>query len=346
MGTREHETANVPSPRWQRRKDARPSEILAAALGVFVEHGYAATKLEEVASRAGVTKGTLYLYFESKEALFKAAVRETIVPLLAAAERSAHDHTGTPEELLRRLVLEWWRSLDSSQLAGIPKLVMSEAANFPELAQFWFDEVVQRGRHIFAGVVRRGIEDGSFRDVDVDLAVRAVLAPVLMASIWKHSFQACEHERFAVEPYLDAAIDIYLRGVAAPDSTQGDVGDGLRAARMVPGPSAETTAPDGNPGPSGRAVPAGRTVPSTSVAAGASAEVRADAYPRRVFPGHVESHSPATGAKFSLLPPDNATGNFTKIVQRIPVRIRLDAAADSMRLLRPGMSVDVTIRTR
>ncbi len=210
-----HRASHTPPPRWQRRKDARPSEILAAALEEFVEHGYAATKLEDVARRAGVTKGTLYLYFESKEALFKAVVRETIVPLLAAAERMVDDHTGSPDQLLRRLMHQWWDSLDAAQLAGIPKLVISEASNFPELAQFWFDEVVQRGRQIFAGVVRRGSEGGAFRQVDVDLAVRAVLAPILMAAIWKHSFEACERKRFAVQPYLDASIDMYLRGLAA-----------------------------------------------------------------------------------------------------------------------------------
>ncbi len=218
MGLHQHEAAEGPSPRWQRRKEARPSEILAAALEAFVEHGYAATKLEDVARRAGVTKGTLYLYFESKEALFKAVVRETIVPLLAAAERMVDDHTGSPEELLRRLVHQWWETLDATRLAGIPKLVMSEATNFPELAQFWFDEVVQRGRQLFAGVMRRGVESGAFRDVDVDFAVRAVLAPVLMAAIWKHSFEACERERFAVGPYLDASVDIFLRGIAGPDA--------------------------------------------------------------------------------------------------------------------------------
>jgi membrane fusion protein (multidrug efflux system) len=79
---------------------------------------------------------------------------------------------------------------------------------------------------------------------------------------------------------------------------------------------------------------------------GAPAEIRADAYPGRIFHGYVESLSPATGAKFSLLPPDNATGNFTKIVQRIPVRVRLDTPPDSAHPLRPGMSVDVTIRRK
>ena len=211
-----HAAVEAAAPRWQRRKDARPSEILAAALETFVEHGYAATRLEEVARRAGVTKGTLYIYFESKDALFKAVVRENVVPILATAEQMAEDPSTDPEDLLRRLVTDWWGAMGPSGLGGLPKLVMSEAANFPELAQFWYDEVVRRGRQTFARVLRRGMAQGRFRSLDVDLAVRMILAPVLMAAIWQHSFHACEKEAFPVEDYLATSIDIFLRGVAAP----------------------------------------------------------------------------------------------------------------------------------
>jgi len=214
-----------PAPRWQRRKDARPSEILAAALQTFVEHGYAATKLEDVAKRAGVTKGTLYIYFESKEALFKAVVRENVVPILATAEQVADDPSADPDALLRRLVTQWWHAMGPSELGGLPKLVMSEAANFPELAQFWYDEVVQRGRQTFARVLRRGIEEGAFRRLDVDLAVRMILAPVLMAAIWKHSFHACEKEAFPVEEYLASSVDIFLSGVVAKPAAAAEVRD-------------------------------------------------------------------------------------------------------------------------
>jgi len=155
-----HTDAEAPPPRWQRRKEARPSEILAAAMETFVEHGYAATKLEDVAKRAGVTKGTLYIYFESKEALFKAVVRESIVPILATAEQMAQDRSADPKLLLRRLMNDWWEAMGPSGLGGLPKLVMSEATNFPELAQFWYDEVVRRGRQVFAQVLRRGMEQG------------------------------------------------------------------------------------------------------------------------------------------------------------------------------------------
>jgi len=217
--------ATAPAPRWQRRKDARPSEILAAALSTFVEHGYAATRLEEVARRAGVTKGTLYIYFESKEALFKEVVRANVVPMLATAEQLAADRAADPETLLRRMVIDWWRGMGPSGLGGLPKLVMSEAENFPELAQFWYGEVVVRGRRVFAQVLSRGIEAGRFRAVDVDLAVRMILAPVLMASIWEHSFHACEREKFAVEPYLGTVVDIFLRGITAPRHGGKESGD-------------------------------------------------------------------------------------------------------------------------
>src|SRR5216117_4359774 len=97
------------SPRWRRRKDARPEEIVAAALDVFVERGFAATKLADVGRRAGVTKGTIYLYFENKEALFKAVVRETIVPVIAKGEALAHSFTGTARDLFEQLIREYFR---------------------------------------------------------------------------------------------------------------------------------------------------------------------------------------------------------------------------------------------
>src|SRR5260370_7750478 len=89
-------------PRWQRRKQARPGEILTAALELFVERGFTATKLADVARRAGVTKGTVYLYFDGKEALLKAIVRQTIVPALATGDHLVPDHQASPADLLGR----------------------------------------------------------------------------------------------------------------------------------------------------------------------------------------------------------------------------------------------------
>src|SRR5205809_93345 len=119
-----------PKPRWKRRKDARPGEIVAAALEVFGERGFAATKLDDVARKAGVTKGTVYLYFESKEALFKAIVRETIVPALATGERLVAEHRGSAADLLRRLIRGWWEAIGETQASGIPKYLDNHVGIF------------------------------------------------------------------------------------------------------------------------------------------------------------------------------------------------------------------------
>ena len=200
-------------PRWQRRKAARPAEIVTAALEVFVERGFAAARLEEVARRAGVTKGTLYLYFKSKEALFKAVVRETIVPVIAQGEALAQSFTGTARELVERLVREYWRLVGETELAGIPKLMMAEAATFPQLTRFYYEEVVTRGHRLMAGVIERGIKSGEFRKVDVATAAKLAMSPLMHATVARRAFASCMPEGFDVGKYLDTHIDLYLHGI-------------------------------------------------------------------------------------------------------------------------------------
>ena len=135
----------------KRRKEARPAELLAAALTLFVDKGYAATSLERVASHAGVSKGTLYLYYESKEALFKAVIQEGIIPVIAENEAIAAQHTGSSFELLQRLLDNWWTKIGQTAYAGIPKLMVAEARNFPEIAQYYYENVISRGRRLVGG---------------------------------------------------------------------------------------------------------------------------------------------------------------------------------------------------
>jgi len=201
-------------PRWQRRKEARPGEIVAAALQVFVERGFRAAKLTEVARRAGVTKGTLYLYFASKEALFKEMVRQTIVPAIATGEQTVSAHTGSAADLFKEITHGWWQRVGETQLSGIPKLMMAEAGNFPELARFYYEEVVKRGHRLMASVLERGIASGEFRPLDVDVGVRLALAPLLHAANWRHSWALCTRDGFDVPRYLDQHVDIFLRGIA------------------------------------------------------------------------------------------------------------------------------------
>ncbi|MEN9760986.1 MAG: Fatty acid metabolism regulator protein, partial [Pseudomonadota bacterium] len=132
--------ANTRGPRWERRKERRPGELLDAALALFVERGFAATRLDDVAARAGVSKGTLYLYYASKDELFKAVVRENLVPLIENFRRDIEQSDAPGESLLRNFFEGWWSRVGATRLAGIVKLIMGEAGNFPELAQFFFEE--------------------------------------------------------------------------------------------------------------------------------------------------------------------------------------------------------------
>ncbi len=200
--------------RWRRRKDARPREIIAAALALFVERGYAATRLDEVAHRAGVTKGTVYLYFANKEALFRAVVQEVVLPELERAEHRVKTHSGSARDLLSSLVYEWWHAVGESHLCGIPKLVIAEAGNFPELAKFFLAHVVRRARKLFAHVLKRGIARGEFRTCDVNHAVRVLLAPMVFAAIWERSLGPYDSELYDVRKYLDTHVEIFLRGIS------------------------------------------------------------------------------------------------------------------------------------
>ncbi len=200
-------------PRWERRKEARPHELLSAALDLFVERGFASTRLEDVAKRAGVSKGTLYLYFTNKEELFKAVVRENLVPELGQAEELVVSYDGDTVSLFYEFILAWWERVGSTKLSGITKLVMAEAGNFPELARFYHDEVNLRGSALISRLLERGIARGEFRAVDTQALTRVICAPILMLTLWKHSFDACQAEIIEPHAYLKSFIDLCLNGL-------------------------------------------------------------------------------------------------------------------------------------
>ena len=204
--------------RRERRKESRPRELLAAALELFVERGFAATRLEDVAARAGVSKGTLYLYFAGKEELFKAVVRGEILPAIAKAETLVEEFTGSAGELLRAVVRGMWTRVGSTLLSGIPKLIIAESGNFPDLARFYYQEVIMRGLALMAGILKRGIQQGEFRRLDVDPTARAMMGPLLLMMLWRHSFQNHESNPLGAERYLDSYLALVLEGLRAPTS--------------------------------------------------------------------------------------------------------------------------------
>lgn len=194
-------------PLRKRRKEARPSELLAAALELFVEKGFAATRLEDVASRAGVAKGTLYLYYENKEALFKAVIQEGVIPVIVENEAIAAQHRGSNFDLMQILLANWWTKIGQTAYAGIPKLMVAEARNFPDLARFYYQNVINRGRALV------GMESGEFRKMDVETTIDVVIAPILMLLIWRYSMNCCENSEVHPETYLQIHMDLLRHGL-------------------------------------------------------------------------------------------------------------------------------------
>lgn len=206
------------TPKRERRKEARPGELLDAALDLFVEKGYAATKVDEVAARAGVSKGTLFLYFPSKEELFKAVVRESIVGRFSEWSKELEAYPGSTADMLRYSYSVWWENIGSTRASGITKLMLSEAGNFPEITQFYQREVIEPGQQMIRRILQRGIARGEFRPVDLDYAVYTVLAPMIFLMLWKHSIGACVPDAvtFTPENYIASQVDTLLHGLLQP----------------------------------------------------------------------------------------------------------------------------------
>jgi AcrR family transcriptional regulator len=203
----------VGSPRWRRRRDARPSEIIAAALECFAAHGYAGTRIEEIARRAGVTVGTVYRYFDGKAALFEAVITQGIAPTLTRGEVLARRRGEQSDRLLRRLVLGWWRLAHRRPRAGIVRMVVAEAANFPALTRVYVREVVARAEDILARALDLGISRGEFRPHDVPATARALSHLVLFGVLYDHALLPFDERSVDATRSLEATLDIVLDGI-------------------------------------------------------------------------------------------------------------------------------------
>ncbi len=190
-------------PRWRRLPEERPRQILEAALDVFGEHGLAAARLDDIARRAGVSKGTIYLYFPNKEALFCEMLRQGAGRNIEEAEqRSSADATAT--ERLRAYMRDAWEYVRSPTFERLYRLTMSELHHFPHLLQFFLEEVVMRSMRVVSAIVRDGIAAGEFRDVDPDVAAR-----LLHALFSKHGIWCAQRERI---PFLANVSDADVLG--------------------------------------------------------------------------------------------------------------------------------------
>ena len=201
--------------RWKRRKAARPQEILEAAMGVFAAKGYAGTRMEDIAREAGVTKGTIYLYFENKETVLKALVRGSIGSTIDQVTGQVQNFTGSTPELLRFVLTAMGQFIVMSDRVVLPKIVVAEAGNFPELARFYRTEIIDKGLGLMTGVIARGIARGEFRPVVPAHAARLCIAPLLLAAIWRTTFAQFDTEPYDYQGLTETHIETLLRGLAA-----------------------------------------------------------------------------------------------------------------------------------
>lgn len=210
----------APTHRRARRKQERPGELLDAALTLFVEKGYAAARMEEVASRAGVSKATVFLYFPSKLDLFKAVVKHNISDRFEQWNVRFEQFDGTSAELLRLTMLLWWERIGSTRASGISKLMMSEGGNFPEMAEFFRQTVIQPGQNILRRVIERGIERGEFQAVRLDHAVHGLISVMVFMALSRHCPGICTQEIMNLDPvaYIDDQARLIAGALSAPAS--------------------------------------------------------------------------------------------------------------------------------
>ena len=202
------------SQRWQRRKDARPAELLEAALDVFFEKGFAAARLEDIAARAGVSKGTIYLYFHSKEDVFDALVRAIPQPNVEQLQSLASDTSVPADQMLRRLLSFMGALLRDGRMALFPRLVIGEGGRFPKLAETYKREIISRSVGVISSIIERGIADGRFRKVDPTHAAYGAIAPVLFVALWRTTFERFDSEALDGAALVDQHIDTFLRGIS------------------------------------------------------------------------------------------------------------------------------------
>ena len=200
-------------PKWRRRSEARPGEIIAAALDVFSEKGFAAARLDDIAARAGVSKGALYLYFETKQDLFRAVVRETIAPNLAVVAGFIGQSQLPFGDLIRLVFARMAQVMTEGKLGAVAKMVIGESRNFPELAKVWHEDVITRMLDAVGGAVAQAQARGEVRPGDPRLYVFSLAGPLLLGVLWREVFAPIGAEPVDLKALLAQHADVVLNGM-------------------------------------------------------------------------------------------------------------------------------------
>ena len=209
--------ATTKEPRWQRRAEDRPREICAAALDTFAEKGFAAARLDEIARRAGVSKGTLYLYFHNKEDLFRAVVRDTVAPNVEVVRGMVEGVDLPFAEIVRMLLPRFVALTRNVRVGAVAKMVIGESRNFPELAKVWHDEVVTKVLGILGALIRRAQERGEVRSGDPRLHAMSLMGAMLMGLLWHETLEPVGGEPIDLDALARQHADTVLGGLLARD---------------------------------------------------------------------------------------------------------------------------------
>lgn len=207
-------------PKWRRRADDRPDEVLDAALVLFARNGFAATKVEDIAKEAGISKGAIYRYFDSKEKIFESLVRRAITPLTDQVGLLAQTSTDDPRALLRTVLTMAVHRLSDPKILALPRLVLQEAGRFPELAETYRREVLDKGMAAMELIIQRGVDTGIFRPVNVQLAVRNVIGPVLAHMLLGQIFGIDQDLARSPQTFIDSHLDILINGLENPQGAR------------------------------------------------------------------------------------------------------------------------------
>ena len=208
-------TANKPQPQGKRelQKEARRIAIIDAALAEFTAQGFTAAKLDDVAVRAGIGKGTIYLYFDSKESLFEEVVRRNLLPGRELAETFVANFEGSASELLATHFRNMYCFMKNDKIPPLVAMVLGEAVRFPKLSRFFYDEVISHSQNLLRRIIQRGIASGEFRESAADVYSQLLISPVLLGAIWNLQFK--DVAPIDLDSYGESHIDYLLRAIRA-----------------------------------------------------------------------------------------------------------------------------------
>lgn len=207
------------TPRFRRRKEDRPRQITEAAMAEFTERGYDGTSVASVAKRAGISKGLLYVYFDTKEALFKAVVRSFVAPKLEALQKQVDTSTSSAEAFLRGPFLDFARELPKSRVRILIRLMIAEAHRHPDLASWYWENVVSHGIAALRTLIARGVENGEFRPSALDRFPHLLISPVVFSVVWMLLFQP--HHKLDTDALIQAHVELLLDAIRATGNAEG-----------------------------------------------------------------------------------------------------------------------------